>query len=122
MCKRNPIQCIIPPYITDELVKSADSRVRSRAIAQIRTAARMRTLRESAQAMPTLMAVLSPNKRKFRQVNDAQQSDQLPGTLIRAEGDAQVGDTAADEAYDGARDTYDMYDTIFQRQTLHDTA
>ncbi len=120
MCKRNPIQCIIPPYIADELAKSADPQVRARAIAQIRTAARMRTLRESAQAMPTLMAVLSPNKRKFRQVNDAQQSDQLPGTLVRSEGDAQVGDAAADEAYDGAGDTYDFYDTIFQRNSLDD--
>lgn len=52
MCERNPIQCIIPPYITDELVKSADAQVRSRAVAQIRTAARMRAFREAAQAMP----------------------------------------------------------------------
>lgn len=120
MCNRNPIQCIIPPYISDELVKSADPQVRARAVAQIRTSARMRAFREAAQAMPTLMAVLSPNKKKFRQVNDAEQTDQLPGIVVRSEGEAKVGDAAADEAYDGAGDTYDFYDEIFQRNSLDD--
>jgi Zn-dependent metalloprotease len=120
MCQRNPIQCIIPPYVTDELVKSADPKIRSRAVAQIHTAARMRAFREAAQAMPTLMAVMSPSKKKFRQVYDAKQSDQLPGTLIRSEGQAKVGDAAVDEAYDGAGDTYDFYDKIFQRNSLDD--
>jgi Zn-dependent metalloprotease len=120
MCQRNPIQCIIPPYITDELVKSADPKIRSRAVAQIRAAARMRAFREAAQAMPTLMAVLSPSKKKFRQIYDAKKSDQLPGTLVRSEGQAKVGDAAADEAYDGAGDTYDFYDKIFQRNSLDD--
>ncbi len=32
MCQRNPIQCIIPPYIADQLAKSTDpqSKVSSR--------------------------------------------------------------------------------------------
>jgi Zn-dependent metalloprotease len=120
MCQRNPIQCIIPPYVTDELAKSADPKIRSRAVAQIRAAARMRAFREAAQAMPTLMAVLSPSKKKFRQMYDAKKSDQLPGTLVRSEGQAKVGDAAADEAYDGAGDTYDFYDKIFQRNSLDD--
>jgi Zn-dependent metalloprotease len=120
MCKRNPIQCIIPPYIADELVKSPDPQTRARAVAQIRTAARMRAFREAAQAMPTLMAVLSPTKRKFRQVFDAKQSDQLPGTLSRSEGQAKVGDAGVNEAYDGAGNTYDFYDKIFHRNSLDD--
>ena len=120
MCSRNPIQCIIPPYITDELVKAADPQIRARAVAQIRTAATMRAFREAAQATPTLMAVLSPNKRKFRQVNDAGQSDQLPGTLVRSEGQAKAGDAAVDEAYEGSGDTYDFYEKIFDRNSLDD--
>jgi hypothetical protein len=42
----------------------------------------MRAFREAAQAMPTLMAVLSPGKKKSRQVFDAKQSDQLPAKLF----------------------------------------
>jgi Zn-dependent metalloprotease len=120
MCQRNPIQCIIPPYIIDSLVQSSDPKIRSRAVAQIRTAARMRAFREAAQAMPTLMAVRSPSKRKFRQVYDTKQSDQLPGTLVRSEGQAKVGDAAVDEAFDGSGNTYDFYDKIFQRNSLDD--
>jgi Zn-dependent metalloprotease len=120
MCFRNPIQCIIPPYITDELVKSADPEVRSRAIAQIGMDARMRALREAAQAMPTLMASMAPTKKKNRLIFDAHQSDQLPGTLVRSEGQAKIADPAANEAYDGAGDTYDFYDKIFQRNSLGD--
>jgi Zn-dependent metalloprotease len=66
------------------------------------------------------MAVLSPNRRKFRQIYDARQSDQLPGILVRSEGEPNIGDAAADSAYDGAGDTYDFYDQIFQRNSLDD--
>src|SRR5678815_854405 len=105
MCQHNPIQCIIPPYITDELMKSTDPVVRSR---------------EVAQAMPTLMAVLSPDKKKSRQVFDAKQSDQLPGQIVRSEGDPKSNDGTVNEAFDGAGDTYDFYDKIFQRNSLDD--
>jgi Zn-dependent metalloprotease len=120
MCGHNPIQCIIPPYITDELVKSADPQVRSRAVAQIRAASRMRAFREAAQAMPTLMATMAPNKKKNRLVYDARQTDQIPGTLVRSEGQAKVADAAVNQAYDFAGDTYDFYDQLFQRNSLDD--
>lgn len=120
MCERNPVQCIIPPYITDELFKSSDPQIRSRALAQMRAAIKMRTQRIAAQATPTMMAVLAPNKKKFRQVYDAKKKAQLPGTLVRSEGQAKVGDVAVNQAYDGAGDTYDFYDKIFQRNSLDD--
>lgn len=120
MCFRNSIQCIIPPYITDELVKSADPQVRSRAVAQIRTAARMRTLRVAAQALPTLMAVMAPDKRKHRLVYDSDQTEELPGNIIRSEGEEPVADQAVNEAYDGAGNTYDFYYDVFERNSLDD--
>jgi Zn-dependent metalloprotease len=80
----------------------------------------MRAFREAAQAMPTLMAVRSPSKKKSRQVFDARQSDQLPGTLVRDEGQAKSADKAVNQAYDGAGYTYDFYDRIFQRNSLDD--
>jgi len=86
----------------------------------MQTAARMRALREAAQALPTLMAVTSPTKKKTRQVFDAKGSDHLPGTLVRSEGQAKVADVAVNEAYDGAGDTYDFYSQIFQRNSLDD--
>jgi Zn-dependent metalloprotease len=78
----------------------------------------MRAFREAAQALPTLMAVTSPTKKKLRQVFDAKGSDQLPGKLVRSEGQAKVGDAGVDEAYDGAGATYDFYNQLFERNSL----
>ena len=83
MCNHDAIQCFVPPYIVDNLVKSPDPKVRARAIAQLKAASTMRAFRIAAQAMPTLMAAASPTKKKFRQVYDAKKGTQLPGTLIR---------------------------------------
>jgi Zn-dependent metalloprotease len=120
MCDRNPIQCIIPPYITDELVKSDNPEIRSRAIAQLRSASKMRAMRVAAQAMPSLMAVMAPNKKKNRLIYDAKKKDQLPGTLIRSEGGGKSTDSAVNEAYDFSGDTYDFYSKIFNRNSLDD--
>ena len=118
MCERDPIQCIIPPYITDKLAKSPNPQVRSRAIAQIQSAARMRAFREAAQDMPKLMAAMSPDKRKHRLVYDARKKDQLPGKLTRSEGQAKVADAGINEAFDFSGDTYDFYDQLFERNSL----
>jgi Zn-dependent metalloprotease len=120
MCYRHPIQCIIPPYITEHLVQSPDPAVRSRAIANLKAAVAMRTARVMAQAMPTLMASMAPNRRKHRLVYDAQQTDQLPGVLVRSEGQAKGSDPAVNEAYDFAGHTYDFYDQVFDRNSLDD--
>jgi Zn-dependent metalloprotease len=120
MCMHDPIQCIIPPYIAEHLARSADPEVRSRAMANLATGAAFRAVREMAQAMPTLMAALSPNRRKHRLVYSARQKDRLPGTLVRSEGQAKVADPVVNEAYDGAGNTYDFYDRLFQRNSLDD--
>ena len=70
--------------------------------------------------MPRLMAARAPGKKKQRLVHDARRTDQLPGRLVRSEGQAKVADNAVNEAYDGSGDTYDFYDRIFGRNSLDD--
>ena len=120
MCDRHPIQCIIPPYINERLAKSDDPAVRARAIANLKMASAMRAMRVMTQAMPTLMASAAPGKKKQRLVHDARRTDQLPGRLVRSEGQAKVADKSVNEAYDGSGDTYDFYDKIFGRNSLDD--
>jgi Zn-dependent metalloprotease len=120
MCERHAIQCIIPPYITEHLARSANPKVRARALANIATSAAMRARRELAQAMPTLMASMAPNGKKNRLVYDARKKDQLPGTLVRSEGDAKSKDAAVNEAYDYSGDTFDFYSELFDRHSLDD--
>lgn len=120
MCVRNPMQCIIPPYITERLAQSSDPAVRSRAIASLKTGAAMRAVRVMAQAMPSMMVTTSPAGGKNRLVYNAKQTDQLPGKLVRSEGQAKVADAAVNEAYDFSGDTYDFYNKLFQRNSLDD--
>ena len=57
----------------------------------------------------------------MREVYDADGSDQLPGTLIRKEGEAALAnDEMANEAYDGSGATYDFYLEQFKRNSLDD--
>jgi Zn-dependent metalloprotease len=120
MCDRLPIQCIIPPYINDRLAESANPAVRARAIANIRAASTFRTQRILSQAMPAMMVTAAATKKKQRQVFDAKGGDQLPGTLVRSEGQPKVADPAVNRAYDFSGHTYDFYDQLFGRNSLDD--
>jgi len=106
--------------MTDQLAQSDDPDIRSRAIAALKAAAAMRAVRVMAQAMPAMMALASPKKKKHRLVYDAKQKDQLSATLVRSEGEGKVDDAAVNEAYDFAGDTYDFYDKLFERNSLDD--
>ena len=68
--------------------------------------------------MPTLMATMSPNCQKDRVVYDAQQTDLLPGKVVRSEGQSPVSDVAVNDAYDLSGDAYDFYEQVFQRNSL----
>lgn len=55
---------------------------------------------------------------KNRIVYNADFSSNLPGRQVRTEGDPPTGDLAADEAYDGAGATYDLYNDVYQRNSI----
>jgi Zn-dependent metalloprotease len=118
MCQRDPIQCIIPPYITERLLHSDNAEVRARAEASLAAAARMRTARTRAWAAPSLLPKRAPAGAKHRLLYDARKHDKLPGVLVRSEGEGPVADPAVNEAFDHAGATYDFYDAIFGRRSL----
>ena len=118
--RRHPIQCIIPPYMTEHLARSEDPKVRERALASLAGAAAIRAVRAFAQQMPAMMASPSPAAAKHRLVYDARKKDHLPGKLVRSEGDPKSADLAVNEAYDFSGDTYDFYREVFGRNSLDD--
>jgi len=119
--QRHPIQCIIPPYMLEQLARSADPRVREQAIAGLTRSAAVRAVRAFAQNVPGMMAVWSPTAAKNRLVYDARRKDQLPGKLVRSEGERKSADVAVNEAYDFSGDTYDFFHDIFGRNSLDDS-
>lgn len=118
MSYRNPYHCIIPPYIIENLAKSEDPEVRAEAIAHLSADATVRAFRQPEQPTPSLIPMASPNRQKLRLVYDAQGTGELPGTLVRAEGQEDVSDEAVNEAYHFSGDAYDFYEEIFQRNSL----
>jgi Zn-dependent metalloprotease len=118
MCQRIPIQCIIPPYITERLSRSGDAGVRSRAEANLAAARRFRMAREPGRGKQTFQGLRPPATGKHRLVYDAKTRDSLPGVLVRSEGERPVADAAVNEAFDHAGSTYDFYHAVFNRDSL----
>ena len=118
MCYRNPYQCIVPPYIIEHLAQSENPEIRAEAIAHLSVDATVRAFRQPEYDTPSLIPMASPNRQRLRLVYDAQRTDQLPGVLVRAEGQEDVSDEAVNEAYHFSGDAYDFYDQVFQRNSL----
>lgn len=114
----HPIQCIIPPHILREITQRGTPGQQAWAW---RTLTMSEQIRGQRQAL-TIIAALgaTPAGEKRRTVYDAQHGDDLPGRLVRGEGDASTGDSAVDEAYDGAGTTYDLYQQVFERNSIND--
>jgi Zn-dependent metalloprotease len=86
------------------------------ALRTLTESARIRGQRELFGGMPTAAAV----GHKSRTIYDAQQKTDLPGILVRKEGDPPSEDPAVNEAYDGAGATYDLYHDVFERNSIDD--
>lgn len=112
---------IIPPYLLRRLAAqqepefSAAARAAREALLHVPSFQSSRSvpspaapagLREPAPAAP------------HRTVYDAGFSEQLPGSVVRKEGEPATGDPAADEAYDGLGHTHRLYAEAFGRNSI----
>lgn len=111
-----PICCIIPPHMVDQVIQNGDENERAWALQTLRASEQFRGRREVVGAV----SFMASTGQKRRTVYDAKQGGTLPGTLVRGEGEPPTGDPAADEAYDGAGATYDLYHDVFQRNSVDD--
>lgn len=64
------------------------------------------------------MSASVPAGTKRRTVYDGRNSDQVPGTFARGEGDVPSPDQTVNEAYDSTGDTYDFYFQVFKRNSV----
>lgn len=121
---RHPIFCILPPHILRRIAQNGSSQERASALNTLSADMTFRTLRVEQRLQPRTarraMGVLSDEGTKQRSIYDAKSTQNLPGTLVRAEGAAATGDPAADEAYDGLGDTFDFYWEVYQRNSIDD--
>lgn len=119
-CRRQPVQCIVPPYMVEAMAHCTDPAIREGALVALAHCAAVRAVREFTARMPTMMVVPSPAGRKHRLVYDARGKDLLPGKLVRKEGEPRAADSAINEAYEFSGDTFNFFHTLFGRNSLDD--
>ncbi len=111
------INCFLPPYILTGIIERGSEQQRQRALQTVRQSDQFRAQRQAAgrKAVPPAPGAAAA---KQRMVYSANFTSTLPGTVVRVEGGPPTGDPAADEAYDGAGATYDLYWDIYQRNSI----
>jgi len=115
---RNPLQCILPPYILSGIVNNGTNKQKQRALLSLKSSGRFRGEREALIDITPRRRGTTASASKRRKVYDGETTTQLPGRLVRSEGDPATGDAAVDEAYDGAGDTFDLYADVFGRNSI----
>ena len=117
------IFCILPPHILHAIAMNGSAAERTSALNTLAADQTFRAMRADdrlAPPAPKRAGVLAVEGEKHRTIYSAQNQQNLPGVLVRAEGAKPTGDAAADEAYDGLGATFDFYWDAYQRNSIDD--
>ena len=111
---------IVPPHLLTRLaaLEDADHRVAAKAArhALLELDPLVRSRSERLRAPVRRGSVVAGTL--TRRVYDADNREELPGVLVRAEGRPPTGDPAADEAYDGLGATYRLFSEEYGRSSI----
>jgi Zn-dependent metalloprotease len=116
---RHSIFCILPPHILDQIVRNGSQDQRDWALDTLQVDHTLRSMRLVTAAPVQVLGGGTPGQVQ-RSIYDAKSKADLPGVLLRTEGQAKTGDVAADEAYDYLGATYDLYWDVFHRNSIDD--
>jgi len=118
--KPHPITCILPPYMLNRIIENgSDAQIgRAHATQQLSTQFREQRVALAVQKPTPPIPMSAAAVSKNRVVYSADNSSGLPGRVVRQEGGAPTNDPAADEAYDGAGATFDLYWDVYQRNSI----
>ncbi len=113
----HPLFCIVPPHILREIAERGTQAQRQEALRTLQMSHQLRSQRQVLTEVAALFApAAAPGKQ--RTIHDAQNGTNLPGQVVRNEGDPATGDAAVDEAYDGSGATYDLFKDAYQRDSI----
>lgn len=111
---------IIPPHILEAIAKNGTPTQRALAQQNLVLDTQIRQRRTAlSQARSGRGQGVGP-PRKNRLIYTANNSWNLPGTLVRSEGQGPSGDVAINEAYDGLGATFDLYSDVYGRNSIDD--
>ncbi|MBD2388016.1 M4 family metallopeptidase [Cylindrospermum sp. FACHB-282] len=113
---RCPICCIIPPHLLESIAINGESHQRNWAFETLNISAQLRGRRN---AVGNFFFAPSPGVKR-RTIYDAKRTQNLPGVLVRSEGEPPTTDIAVNEAYDATGATYDLFYEVFERNSIDD--
>jgi Zn-dependent metalloprotease len=117
MHKHSGINCFIPPHILKNIATKGTESQKVLAIETLKISAQMRGRRQAlADFSAATFRVAAGGKDRI--VYDAKNGSSLPGAIVRREGDAASADVAVNEAYDGSGVTYDLYNDVYERNSI----
>jgi Zn-dependent metalloprotease len=114
-------ESIIPSELLKAIAKNGNEHQQDVALHSISLSSFIRGKRSVVGQIITASAVPAGQKRRtvYDMHNDSNM-DNLPGELVRGEGDPASSDVAVNEAYDGAGATYDFYKDVLNRNSIDD--
>ncbi|MBC6461634.1 M4 family metallopeptidase [Actinomadura sp. HBU206391] len=107
---------IVPPHILEEVAARTDDPA-------LRDIARRTAVLSTAQRTERRITPIKPCEplEDFvpdRTIKDAENLEELPGEIVRAEGGAATGDGIADQAYDWLGVTFDFFEAAYRRNSI----
>jgi Zn-dependent metalloprotease len=117
---RHSIFCILPPHVLRNVAMHGNPAQRTAALNTLASDLTFRTMRATTpQAHAAIASDVSAGTPVVnRTIDNANHTQQLPGTQMRAEGGPATGDVEADEAYDGLGATFNFYLAAYHRNSI----
>ncbi len=123
MCKhhlsavRHPVFCFLPPFVLKNIGENGSAEQRDIAAQTLVVSGQLRGQRQYMRDVREILGA-TPTPGLTRRVYNANHGSSLPGTLVRSEGQPSVADVNVNEAYDGAGDTYSLYQDVYGRDLI----
>jgi Zn-dependent metalloprotease len=106
---------IIPEYVNKKIVERGTKKQKEQAWKNLVLTEQLRGRRLVTGLMSSMFSV---SNRLDRTIYDAKNRENLPGDLVRREGERAKGGMTVTEAYDSSGSTYDFFKKIFDRNSV----
>jgi Zn-dependent metalloprotease len=111
----NPLCFIIPEYINKKIIDKGSKKQKEQAWKNLILTEQLRGRRLVTGLMSSMFSV---SNKLDRTIFDAENKENLPGTLVRREGEKAKGGKTVSEAYDYSGSTYNFYKDVFKRNSI----
>ncbi len=120
---RHSLQCLVPPYMLRNIVEKGTPQERTLALETMSvdsTVRSMRAISAEMQAGGRSTSMVAASNGNQRAIFDVKNKFDLPGTVVRSEGDPPTGDPAVDQAFEALGLIYEFYNEVYRRESLDD--